>query len=87
MSAACVCASGCGAFCGGIMPTRILRIAFSQTSAVADWSAMLALSSISPAVLVRSLWQPTQYLVTTARSRPSALGGGRNRQHTNDGHG
>ena len=44
------------------MPTRTLRTTFSHTSALPATLAMSSESNVRPAVLVRSLWQVTQFV-------------------------
>src|SRR5262245_58936151 len=65
-------ASGLAAPSGGIMPTRTLRITFSQVSAWAGASASVSVSSVNPAALTRSLWQVTQYCLRRASESDAA---------------
>jgi hypothetical protein len=51
---------------GGIMPARTFRITFSHVAADFGASLTSRCSSDRSAVRVRSLWQVTQYFVTTA---------------------
>jgi hypothetical protein len=52
--------AGLGMPCGGIIPPRSLRSAFSQTSASSGTRLSSRFSSVRPAVFTRSLWQVTQ---------------------------
>src|SRR5262249_40279983 len=62
--------SGRGRPAGGIAPVRIFRTPFSRPSARSPIRAGSNVSSISPAVFSRWLWQVTQYLSSTARGPP-----------------
>src|SRR5215467_5962666 len=66
-NASSVAASGRGIPVGGIAPARSLRTTFSQTSVPARTFVRSAVSSASPPVFRRSLWQVTQYRSTTGR--------------------
>ena len=66
--------SGCRAVSGGICPLRSLRTTFSSTGALAPRSPRSTLSSMSPAVCSRSLWQVTQYRSRRVRSSAAGLG-------------
>ena len=61
-----VALSGRGMPCGGIAPTRSLRITFSQVSAPFGTSTRLAPCSERPPVRSLSLWQVTQYRLSSA---------------------
>jgi hypothetical protein len=68
-------AAGRGMPAGGIIPARSLRTTFSQVSA---WSCILATSSLSsnsPAVCKRWLWQVTQYWSSSARAEAAEATG------------
>ena len=52
---------GCGIPGGGIASFRNFRTTFSHTADASEMFSRFTWSSFSPAVLVRWLWQPTQY--------------------------
>ncbi len=58
--------SGRRAVAGGIMPLRSLRIIFSVSSPFSSILAASKLTSDRPPALLRSLWHPVQYCLTTA---------------------
>src|ERR1700674_651541 len=59
--------SGRGIPCGGMAPTRSLRITFSQVSAAAGGLVTSAAWRVKPPVRSFSLWHVTQYLSRRAR--------------------
>ena len=59
---------GWGIPAGGIAPVRSFTITFSQVSASAGIFAGSSVSSMSPAVFSRWLWQVTQYWFTSCGS-------------------
>ena len=59
-------ASGCLEPGGGMTRPRSLRTAFSNTSAFSPILSGLSPSKLTPPVLARSLWHPTQYWLMVA---------------------
>src|SRR5882672_6102823 len=65
--------SGRGAPGGGIIPARILRIAFSACSASCSGCARSSLVQEKPPDLTLSLWQPRQYWLISVRGVDCAV--------------
>ena len=71
VSDAMVASSGRGIPCGGMARVRTLRATVSQMAGCVSTWARSSVSSASPAVRVRWLWQVTQYRSRTARGGAS----------------